>query len=34
MTSFFVCVFDIGWHKGLWVGIYKRVEVQEVKMMN
>ena len=31
---FFLCVFDMGYHEGLWVGIYKGVEVQEVKMMN
>ena len=34
MTSFFcLCVFDMGWHEGLWIGIYKEVEVQEVKMI-
>ena len=25
---------NMGWHEGLWVNIYKRLEVQEVKMVN
>ena len=32
--SFFVSVFNMGWYEELWIGIYKGVEVQEVKMMN
>ena len=24
----------VGWHERLWVGIYKGVEVQEVKIVN
>ena len=31
---FCLCVFDMGWHEGLWVGIYKGVELQDVKMVN
>ena len=31
---FGLCVFDIRCYEGLWVGIYKGIEVQEVKMMN
>ena len=34
MKSFLVCVFNIEWYEGLWVVIYKRIEVQEVKMVN
>ena len=34
MTLFFVYVFDKERYEGLWVGVYKRVEVQEVKIMN
>ena len=33
MKSFLFCC-DMGWHEGPWVGIYKGVEVQEVKMIN
>ena len=31
---FGLCVFDMGWYEGLWEGIYKRIEVQKVKMVN
>ena len=34
MTLFFVCVFDMERYERLWIGVYKRVEVQEVKTMN
>ena len=34
MTLFFVCVCDMKWNEGLQEGIYKGVEVQEVKIMN
>ena len=31
---FWFAVFDMEWHEGLWVGIYKGVEVQDVKIVN
>ena len=31
---FLFAIFDMGWHEGLWLGIYKKVEVQEVKIVN
>ena len=33
-NHFWYVVFDMGCHEGLGVGIYKGVEVQEVKMVN
>ena len=33
--GFDLSIFDmVGWHERLWVGIYKGVEVQEVKIVN
>ena len=34
MKSFFGCVFNMGWNEGLRVGVYNKVEVQNVKMVN
>ena len=31
---FGLCVFDMGWYEEFWVGIFKGIEVQEVKMVN
>ena len=32
--DFGLCASDMGEHEGLWKGVYKGVEVQEVKIVN
>ena len=33
-NNFWSVIFDMGWHEEVWVGIYKGVKVQEVKIVN